>query len=126
MFESIAGLVNRRGWLIVLAWLALAGLLAWRAPAWSAVSRDDDVRFFPADYPSVLGQDLLERGFPDNTSSSSVVVVVERRDGPLSRPDLAYADALSAAPSPRPGTDRRPRWGSRRSSTTGRSASAPG
>ena len=96
MFESIARLVNRRGWLIVAAWLALAALLAWRAPAWSAVSRDDDVRFFPADYPSVRGQDLLERGFPDNTASSSVVVVVERRAGPLTRADFAYADTLSS------------------------------
>jgi RND superfamily putative drug exporter len=95
MFESIAQLVTRRGWAVVLAWLALAGLLIGVAPKWASVSRDDDVRFFPAGYPTVVGQELLERGFPNDVSSSSFVVVVERRDGALNVEDLAYLDRLS-------------------------------
>ena len=48
MFQSIANVVIRRGWVIVAAWLAfIAGALHDRPP-WERVSRDDDVRFFPA------------------------------------------------------------------------------
>jgi hypothetical protein len=64
MFGAIAEFVTRRGWLVVLAWVGLAFVLARVAPPWSAVSRDDDVRFFPPEYASVVGQGLLERGFP--------------------------------------------------------------
>jgi RND superfamily putative drug exporter len=95
MFELIAAQVNRRGILIVLAWLAFAVFLYQAAPTWRTVSRDDDVRFFPDGYPTVIGQDLLERGFPRDVSSSSFVIVGERPDGPLTADDLAYLDRLA-------------------------------
>jgi RND superfamily putative drug exporter len=97
MFEWIASVVTRRGWLVVLAWLVVAGLLIAVAPKWAAVSRDDDVRFFPAGFPSVVGQDLLERGFPRDVSSSSFVVIAERRPGALTAEDLDYLDRLADA-----------------------------
>jgi RND superfamily putative drug exporter len=94
MFESLAKLVIHRGWVIVLAWLAFSLALQWRAPSWEEVSRDDDVRFFPARYPSVVGQDLLERGFPSGASSSEAVLVAERRQGPLTEGDKRYVDRV--------------------------------
>ncbi len=97
MFESIAALVNRRGLFIVVGWLALAALLFAIAPSWSSVSRDDDVRFFPAGYPTVIGQDLLEQGFPNDVSSSNVNIVVERRPGRLLARDFAYVDRIADA-----------------------------
>jgi RND superfamily putative drug exporter len=97
MFATLAQLVTRRGWAIVLAWLAVAGALIAVAPKWASVSRDDDVRFFPPGYPTVVGQELLERGFPHDVSSSSFVVVAERRPGTLSVEDLAYLDQLADA-----------------------------
>ena len=91
MFQSLASLVTRRGWLIVLGWVAVTAALFAFAPPWSSVSRDDDVRQFPEGYPSVNGQNLLERGFPEDVSSSSVVFIVERPNGPLGSTDFAYA-----------------------------------
>ncbi len=95
MFELIAAQVNRRGWLIVLFWLGLAVSLYYVAPTWRNVSRDDDVRFFPEGFPTVIGQDLLERGFPHDVSSSSFVIVGERPDGPLTPADFAYLDKIA-------------------------------
>jgi RND superfamily putative drug exporter len=97
MFQAIAALVNRRGWMIVVGWLIFAAILWWWAPAWKDVSRDDDVRFFPKGFPTVLGQDLLERGFPDDVSSSTVVVAAERRPGRLTTTDFAYIDRMTNA-----------------------------
>jgi RND superfamily putative drug exporter len=96
MFELIARLVVRRGWLVVAAWLAFTAALYRVAPPWEQVSRDDNVRFFPAGYPSVVGQDLLERGFPRDASSSSLVLVYERRGAKLTEADLAYVERVAS------------------------------
>ncbi|MCA1684641.1 MAG: MMPL family transporter, partial [Planctomycetia bacterium] len=95
MFQAIANLVIRRGWVVVVAWLAFTGGLYLFAPPWEQVSRDDNVRFFPADYPSVIGQDLLERGFPRDAASSQVVLVYERADGRLTEADLSYVERVA-------------------------------
>lgn len=96
MFQSLARLVDRRGWIIVAAWaVATAGLFLIH-PNWDSVSKDDDVGFFPAGYPSVVGQSLLRKGFPRDVASSQAVLVVERPDGKLSRPDYDYIVALSS------------------------------
>ena len=80
MFKLIANVVTRRGWAVFLGWLSFAVILFAVAPSWDRVTRDDDVRFFPPGFPSVVGQDLLERGFPQDAASSQVVVIGERRD----------------------------------------------
>jgi RND superfamily putative drug exporter len=60
------------------------------------VTKDDDVRFFPHDFASVVGQDLLERGFPQDAASSQLVIVHERRDGPLTPADFALVEQRAA------------------------------
>jgi putative drug exporter of the RND superfamily len=95
MFQSIATVVIRRGWFIVAAWLAFIAGLYMIAPPWERVSRDDNVRFFPAGSPSVVGQELLERGFPRDAASSQVVLVYERRDAKLTEADLAYVEQIA-------------------------------
>ena len=97
VFERLADVVIRRGWIVVLFWVAATAALVQFAPSWESVSRDDDVHFFPAEYPSVIGQDLLDRGFPHDASSSQAVVVAERRDGPLTAADRDYVAGLVAA-----------------------------
>src|SRR4051812_39092505 len=96
MFELIAALVIRRGWVVVLGWMTFLVVLRALAPPWDRVSKDDDVRFFPPGYPSVVGPDLLERGFPNDASSSQVVVISERREGQLGKVDYAFVDQLIA------------------------------
>ncbi len=96
MFELLAAVVIRRGWVVVVGWLLLTAILFKVAPSWDQVSKDDDVRFFPAGYPTVVGQDLIERGFPGDASSSQVVVVNERRDRLFTPEDFEYVDGLIA------------------------------
>jgi len=95
MFQSLATLVNTRGWVVIAGWLILAGSLYAIAPNWESVSKDDDVGFFPPGYPTVVGQSLLKRGFPEDVASSQAVIVVERAAGKLTRADKDYIVALS-------------------------------
>ncbi|HEX8199746.1 MAG TPA: MMPL family transporter, partial [Isosphaeraceae bacterium] len=95
MFESIATVVTRRAWIVLLLWAGLVGLLWAVAPPWETVSRDDNVKFFPPHFSSVLGQDLLERGFPHDASSSEAVIIAERPRGPLTEQDKAFVAGLS-------------------------------
>ena len=95
MFALISRLVTRRAGVVVLTCVALAAALRAVAPAWDQVTKDDNVRFFPPDFPSVIGQSLLERGFPRDASSSQVVLVCERKGGPLTPQDLGYVDAMA-------------------------------
>jgi RND superfamily putative drug exporter len=96
MFSLLARLVQRHSWLVVLAWAVVAFLLFRYAPPWDQVTKDDDVRFFPRDYPSVIGQDLLERGFPRDAASSQVVIIYERPDAPLTAADFVLVEERAA------------------------------
>ncbi len=96
MFSLLARLVQRHSWLVVLVWVIVVFLFFRYAPPWDQVTKDDDVRFFPRDYPSVIGQDLLERGFPQDAASSQVVVVYERGKGPLTAADFALVEERAA------------------------------
>jgi RND superfamily putative drug exporter len=96
MFQSLARLVNTRGWIIIVGWMAVTAVLFKIAPTWESVSKDDDVKFFPAGYPSVLGQELLNKGFPKDVASSQAVIVTERAEGKLTRADLDFIASLSA------------------------------
>ncbi len=92
MFSRISSLVIHHPRAVVLGWLVLIACLYYFAPPWDQVTRDDDVRFFPADSPSVIGQDLLVRGFPEEASSSQLVLIHERKNGLLSPGDLSFVD----------------------------------
>ena len=96
MFSLLARLVQRHSWFVVLAWAVVAFLLFRYAPPWDQVTKDDDVRFFPRDYPSVIGQDLLERGFPRDAASSQFVVIYERSSEPLTAADFALVEERAA------------------------------
>jgi RND superfamily putative drug exporter len=96
MFSILARLVQRNSWLVVLAWAAVTFLLFRYAPPWDQVTKDDDVRFFPHDFASVVGQDLLERGFPQDAASSQLVMVYERADGPLTPADFTLVEQRAA------------------------------
>jgi len=96
MFSLLSGVVIRRPWLVVLGWLALTAGLYQFAPGWDQVAKDDDVRFFPPEYLSVIGQDLLERGFLKDASISQIVVVYERKNGRVTQGDLSYIEEVAA------------------------------
>lgn len=96
MFALLARLVQRLPWLVVLAWVVCSVALFHYAPRWDDITKDDDVRFFPHDFPSVIGQELLERGFPQDAASSQVVIVYERADAPLTANDFSVVEDRAA------------------------------
>ncbi|MEX2185636.1 MAG: MMPL family transporter [Pirellulales bacterium] len=96
MFAHLGSFCARRWPLVIALWLIATALLAAFAPAWKDVARDGDLDYLPANMPSVRGRAMLAEAFPDRTSKSQIVVVVERTDGPLSAQDLAFADAVGA------------------------------
>jgi len=96
MFSTLPRLLTRRPWVLVLGWLALAAALHQIAPRWDQVTKDDNVRFFPPDSLSVVGHDLLESGFPQDASSSSLVLVHERKNAHLTPDDLGYIERVAA------------------------------
>ena len=95
MFQSLARLVNHRGWVIIAGWAIVTAALIGVAPAWESVTKDDDVRFFPRGFPSVTGQDLLGRGFPGDAASSQCVLVAARADGKLTPADFSHVVRLA-------------------------------
>ena len=97
MFSILSRIVINRPWAIILGWLVLtAGLYQnFNVPPWDQVTKDDDVRFFPPDSLSVIGQDLLERGFPADASSSQLVLVYERKHALVTLDDLRYIEDVA-------------------------------
>ena len=97
MFSLVSSLVIRHPRAVILGWLVLTAGLHYLAPPWDRVIKDDDVRFFPADSPSVIGQELLERGFPRDASSSQLVLVYERKNGRLTPGDFGFVDGEASS-----------------------------
>jgi RND superfamily putative drug exporter len=96
MFSLVSRVVIRRPWAVIVGWIVVAVGLRSIAPPWDQVSKDDNVRFFPADSASVVGQELLERGFPSDASSSQLVLVFERKDGRLQPENFRYVEDVAA------------------------------
>ena len=97
MFFTLSRCVIHRPWVVILGWLVLTAGLHQIAPGWDHVTKDDDVRFFPTDSLSVIGQDLLERGFPGDASSSQLVLVYERKHGSVTPDDLHHVENVAAS-----------------------------
>jgi putative drug exporter of the RND superfamily len=95
MFSILSRFVINRPWAVILGWLVVTAGLHQIAPHWDQVTKDDDVRFFPPDSLSVIGQDLLERGFPADASSSQLVLVYERKHALVTPDDLRYIDEVA-------------------------------
>ncbi|MFM1801515.1 MAG: hypothetical protein RJA81_867, partial [Planctomycetota bacterium] len=98
MFQSLGKLVvSPRGIGLVFGWIVLAMVIFAIAPSIESIQQDDNVGFFPQHFPTVVGDDLLQRGFGSDRSSSQMVVAVERSNGPLSEADLIFSDRLATA-----------------------------
>lgn len=97
MFAWLGTICARQWPLVIAVWLTATAALAFFAPSWSDIARDGDLDYLPANLPSVRGRALMAQAFPERTSKSQIVVVIERTDGPLSLEDLAVADEVGAA-----------------------------
>jgi putative drug exporter of the RND superfamily len=92
MFSLVSSLVIRHPRSVVLGWLVLAVGVHYLAPPWHSIIKDDDLGLFPADSPSVIGHALTQRGFPDDASSSDLVLIYERKNGRLNPDDFHFVD----------------------------------
>jgi putative drug exporter of the RND superfamily len=97
MFALLGSYCARRWPVVIGLWLAVTGLLLLVAPAWNDVARDGDLDYLPAKMPSVLGRQLMARAFPEQSSKSEIVVILERPNGKLSERDFAVATTVGEA-----------------------------
>jgi RND superfamily putative drug exporter len=97
MFRLVSSLVIRHPRAVVLGWLVLIAGLHYLAPPWDRITKDDDLGLFPADSPSVIGRALLERGFPQDASSSDLVLIYQRKDGRLTPGDFRFVEGEAAS-----------------------------
>ena len=76
MFQRLGDFVSRYWLLTILFWVVLIVAVRRNTPKWDDVTHDGDLAYMPAHMPSVQGEQLLERAFPDGRSKSVAVVVL--------------------------------------------------
>lgn len=96
MFTSLGSLASRHWGAVILAWGVIAVGLHLVAPRWDDVTHDGDLAYLPDAMPSVQGERMLARAFPENRAKSQLAIIAERDDGRLTRDDLQSVDALTA------------------------------
>jgi len=94
MFQFLGRISTQHPAKILGAWVVLAIILTRMAPNWNEQAQDDDIRFLPADYPSVRAHRLLEQAFPKDVSACKVIIAIERPEGTLQPDDFALVDRL--------------------------------
>jgi putative drug exporter of the RND superfamily len=86
--------IGRAWWAVIAVWVAVTAGLVLLAPSFDEVATYDDTSFLPEGSPSVLGNRLVEEGWPDDDLSNTITVVLERPDGPLTDDDAAALEQL--------------------------------
>lgn len=87
--------VSDRWKLILLFWGAATLFVGLFVPKWDDVTVDGNLAYMPKEMPNVQGQALLEEAFPDRRAKSQMVLVLARKDGPLTIDDLQVADQMA-------------------------------
>ncbi|MCH5374794.1 MAG: MMPL family transporter, partial [Planctomycetes bacterium] len=67
----------------------------WAAPAWNDVTQDGDLAYLPEEMPSVVGEQLLSKGFPYNRAKSQIAFYAIRDNDVLNADDLVVAYDLA-------------------------------
>ena len=86
MFRFLGNTVVRLWPLLLVAWISILILVRVIAPEWDSVVTDGEFDFLPQDSPSLRGERLFKRAFPDDVLTSSIVIVARResrKDGLL-------------------------------------------
>ncbi|VTS06364.1 MMPL family transporter [Tuwongella immobilis] len=95
MFDFLGRVAVRHPWLVLLFWIAAGIGLTKVAPNWERNSHDDDIRFLPAEFPSVRAHLLMEQAFPKDVSAARAIIAIERPEGKLQPSDFAWVDRLT-------------------------------
>lgn len=81
MFQRIGHFAAKYRVAIIVGWIVLAVVLAATAPGLEEVSSSDEADFLPARAPFVKASEVQERVFPEQSESSSGVVIVDAGPG---------------------------------------------
>jgi RND superfamily putative drug exporter len=89
MFGRLGAFVVRRAWWVIVGWLVAATVIIATSPSLSDITSADQGSFLPETYESVQAIELAETAFPQQ-STSTAIIVVKRSDGqPLTDADQA-------------------------------------
>lgn len=94
MFQWLGMFVSRYWMATILLWIVTVVAVRAYAPKWDDVTHDGDFEYMPASMPSVQGEQLLRKAFPQGRSKSEAVVILAREDRPLDLDDLAIVKSL--------------------------------
>jgi len=97
MFDKWGRLVVRRAWWVIGGWLVGALLIIGLLPSLSDITSGDQGSFLPDKYESVQAIDLAKTAFPEQATSSAIVVVKRTDGAALTESDQAKAGALATA-----------------------------
>ncbi|MFI4852575.1 MAG: MMPL family transporter [Gimesia chilikensis] len=81
MFRVLGNTVVRYWQVFLVFWILAVAGVSYVAPEWSSVVQNGEFAFMPADSPSLQGEKLFKRAFPDDLLASSIVLVVRREHG---------------------------------------------
>ncbi|MFI5890736.1 MMPL family transporter [Actinoplanes sp. NPDC051513] len=97
MFDRWGRFVVRRAWWVIGGWLVGAFLIIGLLPSLADITSGDQGSFLPGKYESVQAIDLAKKAFPEQATSTAIVVVKRSDGGPLTEADQAKAAALATA-----------------------------
>jgi RND superfamily putative drug exporter len=97
MFDKWARFVVRRAWWVIGGWLVGAFLIIGLLPSLSDITSADQGSFLPNKYESVQAIDLAKTAFPEQATSTAIVVVKRSDGAPLTAADQARVGTLATA-----------------------------
>jgi RND superfamily putative drug exporter len=97
MFDKWARFVVRRAWWVIGGWLVGAFLIIGLLPSLSDITSADQGSFLPNSYESVQAIDLAKTAFPEQATSTAIVVVKRTDGAALTAADQARVGSLATA-----------------------------
>jgi putative drug exporter of the RND superfamily len=97
MFGRWAAFVVRRPWWVIGGWLAGVVLILAFLPSLSDITSADQGSFLPDKYESVQASNLANSAFPQQVTSTAIVVVKRSDGAPLTDADQARVGQLATA-----------------------------
>ncbi|MET8150291.1 MMPL family transporter [Actinoplanes sp. NPDC049668] len=97
MFDRWGRFVVRRAWWVIGGWLVGAFLIIGLLPSLADITSGDQGSFLPDSYESVQAIDLARTAFPEQATSTAIVVVKRTDGAPLTAADQARVGPLATA-----------------------------
>ncbi len=97
MFDRWSRFVVRRAWWVIGGWLVGAVLIIGILPSLSDITSGDQGSFLPDSYESIQAINLAKTAFPEQSTSTAIVVVKRTDGGPLTSADQDRVVSLTAA-----------------------------